>query len=616
MRTGYRTFLSVALVPSLLALGCSEIDLSGEDETRPASEDTSPPAEEVDPPGERELDLSWREECRWLGVNPDETEELTDVLDLFVWLHPEDLEELYTRDVRSDDRLTGEFAVGNDEARLPLDPGLRFRGNSARFLPKKSFNVRFPGHVEGLDDDRTNLNAMYTDPSQLREHLAMRMFREAGVPTPRTHYVDLHLNDVYEGLYIAIQRVDEWLLAEHDLPSGGSSLVRDRTRQALGSYTSLFAEVEDVVDDRDAIVELLQEYMDSRGEPDWNAVADLVLWTHTDEEPEQRLASLQELIDIDAFVTWYAVHVVTGDMDSFADDYWLYKPPDDDALWQIIPWDADLSFGSHFHRELGGVANDLFHIEYDTHDTASRQNPFLREFLAIEEVSAELDQQVELLMGAFSLPWMCSELSRVAPAIEGSAMRAPSDDAFDRHPANHHSAIEDHHLHVAALLDFVQLRWAFLDRQMSPEGEPDTAAVSVDENDVGQSVLFTDADGWTIGRLDVEQVHHPGEIRLSVEASSRSGDVDRLWTIESDDADVDGKLSLYYRNTDRFGNWYTASEDLEPIEGQSDLGITEVTGEGASDRLASTVNPYSNRVMAEIRLQRTRELVLQRDTSE
>lgn len=574
---------------------------------------TRPPEE---PASDRQLDLGWDEECRWIGVDPLEADvDLLEVTDLYLELEPDDLDHLYSRSVRSDDRLAGTFRLAPDGQALPLDPGIRFRGFSARGLPKKSFNVRFPGHVEGLDADRTNLNAMYTDPSQVREHLAMRMFRTLGIPAPRTHYVALHINGVYEGLYLSVQRVDEWLLADHGLPTGGATLVRDRTRQVTGENTSMFSQLEGLVGDRQRLLDEVDERIQARGDADLEALAELVEWTFSDSADDVRYERLTSLVDVEAFVDWFALHVLISDVDAFSDDYWLYRPPDEDGLWSIIPWDKDLSFGSHYVRDEGGVANDLFHLELDAHERVQRVNPFLARILALAPVDALLERRLGHLTQDLSLEWFCAELATTVPAISHLATRSPGPDAFHLHPANHYSDIGAHDLHVAALLDFVQLRWAYLEQVTSPEGASGVARATIDEGDVGSSVLFTDADGWTLARLDVLDVDTPGdtpgEVTIAVDESDRSADVDRIWTMDTGSVRIEGHLSLYYRNNLAFGDWYTATERFEPVAGQDDLAVV-LLDDGGSTVLPSVANPYSNRVAAELSLEGELDLILER----
>ena len=56
---------------------------------------------------------------------------------------------------------------------------------------------------------------MYNDPSQMREALAWRLFRNAGVPSARHTYAKLAFDATYSGLFSVIEQVDRRFLKDH-----------------------------------------------------------------------------------------------------------------------------------------------------------------------------------------------------------------------------------------------------------------------------------------------------------------------------------------------------------------------------------------------------------------
>ena len=60
-----------------------------------------------------------------------------------------------------------------------------------------------------------NLKSMYNDPSQMREALAWRLFRRAGVPAARHTYAKLAFDATYYGLFSVIEQVDKRFLKDH-----------------------------------------------------------------------------------------------------------------------------------------------------------------------------------------------------------------------------------------------------------------------------------------------------------------------------------------------------------------------------------------------------------------
>ncbi len=92
-------------------------------------------------------------------------------------------------------------------------------GNRTLHAPKRSWKITLEhtGHsgnrLAGMT--RINLKSMYNDPSQMREALAWRLFRKAGVPAARHTYAKLAFDATYYGLFSVIEQVDHKFLKDH-----------------------------------------------------------------------------------------------------------------------------------------------------------------------------------------------------------------------------------------------------------------------------------------------------------------------------------------------------------------------------------------------------------------
>jgi spore coat protein H len=530
---------------------------------------------------------------------------------------PAYVEELYGRDEMDDDRLNASYRLEVDgELTAEGAAGVRFRGYSSRRLPKKSFNVELDASVPGFDTDRLNLNAMFTDPSLLREQLAFDLFADQGVPAPTRSYVEVYLNDVYEGLYLYVQRVDADLLRDAGLEGNGATLVRDETRERTGGHGSVLSTPAEPFATTTDLTAYLDTMMELRGEPNWSAVAELVSWAHRWDRSGARLSSeaaaqatgeLAELLDREALLRFMTAQVLSGDVDWYSDDYWLARPGGDDARFVVIPWDKDLSFGRHWAEALGQSTNHLFFVDWPINRAINR-NALTR--IAFSDRRLRRDFHARLLdslRSSFTVNRVCERLAALSPTVEPHVDRRAPDDGFARHRQQHFAHPGDHELHVAALLDYVQRRREFLSAQIggAPSGSSRTtgmATVHVGPDDVGSSVLFTDAGGWVIARLDVFSVGAAGDVTISVEEDSISGDVDRSWEVDTSTASVDGRLNLYYRNNPVHGDWYrpAANGGVQAVGDQARLEVVEIPA-GADlaqgTRLPTVVNPYSDRAI-------------------
>jgi len=92
------------------------------------------------------------------------------------------------------------------------DVGFRLRGNTSRFAEKKSFKVSFnsfePGrNFRGLE--KMNLNGEHNDPSVIRSKMSWHLFNELNVVASRSNHIELYINDVYRGIYLNVEHIDE-----------------------------------------------------------------------------------------------------------------------------------------------------------------------------------------------------------------------------------------------------------------------------------------------------------------------------------------------------------------------------------------------------------------------
>lgn len=540
------------------------------------------------------------------------------VQDLYLYMDEDDLEELYSRDPFSDELLDGVVRLSPDGEDIELE-GLRFRGTSSRVLPKKSFGIRFAEPQEFLfGSTRMELKATYTDPTMMRESISMGLFRALGQPASRTMYFDLYINGIYEGLYVHVERVDGVLLESNGLDPEGM-LIADEFRANLHrpdiNRFSVFGFAIDNLQDPEGF---LEETMDTRGgEADFGALREVVSWVyHTPAGPEFE-EGFYERFDEENFIDWLGIHILIGDVDSFGDDYWLYLDTDDpDAEWVIIPWDKDLTFGSHTRIETGTVS-EYFGYEYPVE--GGWDNELVGKFLATPGLRERLNERMTFLMDeAFTEDYYAAQVRAHEEVIGDRLDIPPGDDAFVLHPNNQPG--EPGHLpyHTEALLDFVRLRYRFLDRNITPvSGEPYTASAAIDEDQEGSTVYFTDPEGWVIASLAVDEVAEAGTIAVNVSGLPTNPGIDRRWTFDAGEAAISGELTVYYRNDVESyylpaENWFVSTAAVRDEEhSQWDLVMAEEEEEDGGLAIREThVNPYSNKASADVTLEGRKEFLL------
>ena len=514
---------------------------------------------------------------------------------------PEDLAELYRRSPFSNDRLPGQVRFdGSDQVQALT--GLRFRGSSSRFLPKKAFNIRFENPQPLLfGSDRMNLNAMYTDPTMLREALSFELFHTLDQPAPATRYFDLWINDIYEGTYLHIQRVDETLLEQNGLNPDGT-LVRDEFRDNSDLARSAFGHDFSGLDS-EARLTLLIDNFNHRGDPKWEILLELIDWVQATPAGADFAEGLDDRLDLANFTDWLALHWLIGDIDSFGDDYWLYLDHEDpDARWHVIPWDKDLAFGSHFRSGIG-TDNAFFAYEYPLR--GGWDNLLIERFLDSPTLAERVQVRLEeLITETFPTDWFSERLDSLAEKLEDSVAITRGPLAFGQHPQNHFGVLGRFHDQVESILDFIELRYRFISRQLEDRGDLiDEASEILSAGSVGK-IFLTDDSGFSLAGLEpLSAATEDNLVTIRVEAAVEAiQGIDRTWVLDIERPIPDLRLSLFYRNDvanfGRPGNWYTGGD--VPIGRQDELMLHIRSADGSATTVNTRVNPYSNKAVADL----------------
>lgn len=518
------------------------------------------------------------------------------------------LQRLFSRNPRSDQRVPGFVRLAPGGRVQGLDGGFRFRGNTSRYHPKKSWNIRFSDPQTFLfGSHHMNMNALYTDPSGMRERLGWDMFHELNRPASKTRYTALFINEVYEGLGLHIQRVDDLLLRQHNLDRRGT-LVRDMTRrnaEELGvDRRSVFGFDLSRRSDQEAF---LQQAFESRGNADWRELASLIQWVHDTPAGDDFYRGFVSRFDVEVFIDWLAIHMLIGDVDAFGDDYWLYRGRSSGSKWMVLPWDHDLSFGKNerdgltpdvdLGRHGRGLRqlSDFFAYEYEL-DDADWGNALITRFLATDALRERLFNRLDVLMNeVFTPAWFVERTERLSGVIY-PYMNWSDRPAFRLQERQHHGEQGRFAEHRENLLDFVKLRYAFIHNRLH---EVSPSAYSASRQIKGEGwISFTDGSGWTIAWLDVSAYDEGVMVRITSSDASVENGIQQLWTIHVEGGSVEGELSLFYRNDiapDGKANWYTAPV---AVGRQRELKVVQ-----QDVPLPTRVNPYSNKAVTRISLQ-------------
>ena len=201
-----------------------------------------------------------------------------------------------------------------------------FIGSQSDIRP--SLKLRFDKYVDGLAlggvMERMTLNNGLQDPSLINTCLAHQVFAAAGVPTPRCSFATVSVNGTNLGLYIHVEEIKQPFLARHFASTEGNlyeGTVSDFTPEYRGTIEKKSNEDEDDWSDVDAVVAALQD------------------------SSEAGLAALAEIVDLDRFLTFWALEVLLGHWDGYSgnrNNYRFYREPG--GRFVFMPWGVDEAF--------------------------------------------------------------------------------------------------------------------------------------------------------------------------------------------------------------------------------------------------------------------------------
>jgi hypothetical protein len=256
-----------------------------------------------------------------------------------------DDEDLALLDPPTDDRVPVRLTVDGitlDDAGLRLKRGFgQFQGLDG----KPGFSIETDEFVDGatvFDVDRFTLGNALWDQSFMNEQLVYGLYRAAGVPSPRVALARVTVNGEPFGLYVMRETYDERLLAQHFVDPTGNLY------ESTGAHDAPDMGLELRTNERRADTSDLAAVVEVAAAPDGDD-----------------RAALEQLVDVDQLLTYWAVEAVTGHHDGYAYDvsdpglfpgavnppnnpypnnFYLYHDPTTDRF-VLLPHGADLALG-------------------------------------------------------------------------------------------------------------------------------------------------------------------------------------------------------------------------------------------------------------------------------
>jgi hypothetical protein len=264
--------------------------------------------------------------------------------------------------------------------------GIELRGSSSQIFPKKAYGFE-TRDIAGQDlevplfgwpkESDWILFASYNEKSLLHNVTAMEMSRRMGVYASRTNYVEVILNNVYQGVYVLMEkikraegRVNISKLEPQDIDgdklTGGYIIKVDKnTGTTLGSWVSQFQSISTGVprnisilyDSPKDITQVQKNYIKKYVD---EFESTLNGWRYDDPALGYR-----KYIDVNSFVKFFIINEVARSIDGYRISTYLYKDRDSNGGKLTIgpPWDFDIAMGNADYCQ--GSRFDLYAYKFN-----------------------------------------------------------------------------------------------------------------------------------------------------------------------------------------------------------------------------------------------------------
>ena len=210
------------------------------------------------------------------------------------------------------------------------DIGIRKKGFLGSLnVDRPSLKLKFDKYreqdpIDGLN--RLTLNNNNQDPSRVCQYLSYKLFRESGTRSPRCGFAKVSVNGKYLGIYSNVESVKPMFL-EREFGDGTGDCFE-------GTITDFFPDW----------VKKFEAKNKKASYKDLKKIAAALALPELDQD------ELQELLNLDAFIQFWAMESLIGFWDGYCsnqNNFFVYQNPSDSKFY-FIPWGTDSAFTISF----------------------------------------------------------------------------------------------------------------------------------------------------------------------------------------------------------------------------------------------------------------------------
>ena len=245
------------------------------------------------------------------------------------------------------------------EDKIVKDVGVRYKGSIGAFVgclsgpnlsnpsgyktcPKLSMKIKinYKNDKKFYDLKKLQFHSQNLDPTKMRERLGYYMFRNFGIPAPRSNHAVIFINGEFSGLYANTEQIDGPFTNKNFINKNGNLYkevwpVNDQGQSNSIDYFISGLRTNEEISDVSRIKKFSDELADKDYSNSWNVVQNYI-------DKDIFLKTLvvdRRIANDDGFLHFYLSENGQYDNHNF---YWYEDPITDN--FQIIPWDLDNAF--------------------------------------------------------------------------------------------------------------------------------------------------------------------------------------------------------------------------------------------------------------------------------
>lgn len=263
-------------------------------------------------------------------VNP--SENLTSIPILEVLISNDDYERMLNNRT-NDPEIPAKFVYQNNTYSGIIETS----GAGSRYHPKWSYTVELNDALTIEGSNQFNLSAQVFDPTLVYTTVASHLYKQLGFEIFRSKHVFLKINNVDQGLYPLIEKLEKDFFEKRNLPVYELYKLGFKSKFSFEETNYPEYNFEKKIPDNQDNFTSLYDFIYARDTSNSAIIFE----------------TFGKYLDIDQYIRYHAITTLMNNYDAFTNNFFLYKRYPN-SKFEIIPWDFDKIFQPYNYSGLAG----------------------------------------------------------------------------------------------------------------------------------------------------------------------------------------------------------------------------------------------------------------------